>query len=382
MRVLELISSAGRYGAENMVLTLSRALERSGCQVRIGVFHNTHKPNIEIARCASELGVAVELIPCRGRADRAAVRGIENCVRAQAIDLIHTHGYKADLYGYFAAKRCGVPLIATCHNWPDKNLPLWSYSVLDRLVLRRFPRVAAVSEGVVKALRRLGVKREKITLIPNGIDLAQFDNARPALEGVIPRGQFVIGMVGRLVPAKGGSDFLEAARLVLQDFPETRFVFVGDGPDRGKLEGHASRLGIQHKVIFLGRRDDLPGIYASLDVMAQPSLTEGMPLTILEALAARRAVVATPVGAVPQLIRPEQTGLLVAPGDVAGLRAAISRLLADGEFRRQLGENGRALVQRDFSSDKMAGNYLALYDGLLQQWHKPGESLRKAQIRQ
>jgi glycosyltransferase involved in cell wall biosynthesis len=382
MRVLELISSAGHYGAENMLLTLSRALERGGCQVRIGVFHNAHKPNIEIARHAGQLGLSAELIPCRGRVDSAAVRAIVNYIHAQSIDLIHTHGYKADLYGYLAAKDCGVPLIATCHNWPDKNLPLWTYSVLDRLVLRRFPRVAAVSEGVVRALRRLGVKRKKIALIPNGIDLAQFDNARPALEGAIPCGQFVVGMVGRLVRAKGGRDFLEAARLVLKDFPETVFVFVGDGPDREELAARAGHLKIQQKVIFLGRRDDLPGVYASLDVMVQPSLTEGMPLTILEALAARRAVVATPVGAVPQLILPEQTGLLVKTKDVAGLHAAISRMLADGAFRRRLGENGRALVQRGFSSDQMAEKYLALYDELLQQRHTHREPPREAQIRQ
>jgi glycosyltransferase involved in cell wall biosynthesis len=365
MRILQLISSAGNYGAENMMVNLARALNRLGCQVAVGVFDNDHAPNTEVAAQAAALGLPVELIPCRGRADRGAVRAIRDCVQRQGSDLVHTHGYKADLYGYAATQRSGPALLATCHNWPATNLPLWVYSALDRLVLKRFARVVAVSEDVKKALRRFGVPAGKISVIGNGIDLNGFETALP-LQRENGRHGLRVGMVGRLVWAKGPEHLLRAAREILKQVPATSFVFAGDGPARKDLEKLARDWGIDASVSFLGRRSDMPSVYASLDIVALPSLDEGMPMTLLEAMAARKSVVATRVGAVPQVVLSEQTGLLIEPGDTAQLQGAILRLLQDPALRAKLEENGHALVRERFSAEAMARNYLSLYENLLE----------------
>src|SRR2546427_198094 len=189
--------------------------------------------------------------------------------------------------------------------------------MLDRWALRRFHRAVAVSEGVAVALRRGGVAPEKITTISNGVDVAVFSAGRPTLAAEIGKGnRLVVGMVSRLVRGKGADYFLHAASDVLSCFPETLFVLVGEGSARKELERLARELGIEKKVIFTGQRADMPGVYASLDVFVLPSLNEGMPLTVLEAQAANRAVIASRVGAVPQLIQHRETGLLIEPGDV------------------------------------------------------------------
>ncbi len=366
MRVLQLISSAGHYGAENMLVNLARALERLGCRSVVGVFENDHRPNMQVAERARQLGLAVELIPCRGRADLRSMRILRDAIRTKGIDLVHAHGYKADLYAYAAARRTGVPVLATCHNWPDKSVALRVYEFLDHMVLKRLPRVVAVSEGVAQSLRRFGMREGRISMIGNGIELDAFASAQPTLaQEYGKRDWLVVGMVGRLVPAKGADYLLRAARELLQSFPETLFVFVGEGPERGNLERLSRDLGMEANVVFAGQRQDMPGVYASLDLLVLPSLTEGMPMTILEAMAARKPVVATRVGAVPRIVIPEQTGLLTTPGNIQELRDALARLLADAGLRRRLGEQGHALVQEQYSAESMARNYLHLYESLL-----------------
>jgi len=139
------------------------------------------------------------------------------------------------------------------------------------------------------------------------------------------------------------------------------FVVIGAGPDREQLEHLARELSIKQNVRFTGQCTDMPGAYASMDVFVLASIDEGMPMAVLEALASKKPVVATSVGAVPRLIIPEETGLLVAPRDVHGLKLAILRLLNDSSLRWRLGNAGEALVKRSHSHDIMAQNYLQLY---------------------
>lgn len=376
MNVLHLISSAGHYGAENVLLNLAGSLERLGCRVALGVFVNARRPNTEIAEQARQQGLQVALIPCGGRADRSTVEAIRREIKSSGIELVHTHGYKADLYGYAAVRGAATPILATCHNWTGETLSLRLYAMLDRWVLRRFRMAVAVSESVAAQLRRAEVAPDRIAIISNGIDVARFREARPTLgEGIGKGDRLVVGMVGRLVREKGAEYLLRAAREVLPLHPDTLFVLVGEGPARAEFEQMAHELRIEGRVIFAGQRQDMPGVYASMDVLVLPSLNEGMPLVILEALAARRAVVATRVGAIPQCIVPRETGLLVEPANAAGLRDAIAELLGDAALRRDLGERGSAWVEQHHSSDAMARQYLALYDRLLGRPTSPPEPL-------
>jgi len=363
VNVLQLISSGGYYGAENVVVSLSESLERKNCRSVIGLFRHQHHHNEELIRQAQQRGLAVQEILCRGRWDWQTLRAIREKLESLNIDVLHTHGYKADIYGFLAARRPELPIVSTCHLWTHDTAAVRFYEILDSLFLRKFDAVVAVSDTIAESLYLSGILESKIQVIDNGIDLSSFSQARANLAGQINSGSnLVVGTVGRLVPQKGLEFFLRAAREVLTDFPNAAFVVIGAGPDREKLERMARDLGINQKVVFTGECTDMPGAYASMDVFVLASVDEGMPMVILEALASRRAVVATSVGAVPRLIVPGETGLLVPPRDVQALKMAILKFLNDSSLRVQFGNAGEALVKRNHSRDRMAQNYLQLYE--------------------
>jgi glycosyltransferase involved in cell wall biosynthesis/acetyltransferase-like isoleucine patch superfamily enzyme len=363
VNVLQLISSGGYYGAENVVVSLSESLENCNCRSVIGVFHNDDQRNEDLTRQAELRGLSVQPIACRGRWDRETIEAIRQKMEHLNIDLLHTHGYKADIYGFLASRKLGVPLVSTCHLWTHDTAAVRFYEFLDSLFLRRFDAVVAVSDTIAESLHVSGVCESQIRVIDNGIDIPSFHQARATLVEKIEKGRsLLVGTVGRLVPQKGMEYFLRAAREVLLEFPNVTFVVIGAGPDREKLEQLALELAIEQNVVFTGLCTDMPGAYASMDVFVLPSIDEGMPMAILEALASKKAVVATDVGAVPRLIIPEKTGLLVAPRDVPALKHAILRLLNDPSLRAALGNAGEALVKRSHSRDVMAQNYLELYE--------------------
>ncbi len=362
LRVLHLISSGGFYGAENVVIQLALALKRLNCEVIIGVFQNRHRPNTEIAETARLHGLEVQVFECRGKLDFGTVKAIRNFICEREVGILHTHGYKADIYGYRAAKSTRAGLVATTHSWPGKSCILRQYALLDRVILRWFDHVCAVSNKVADVLRRFHVPNEIITVVENGIDIGQFSGGRPVLrEELGLRENPLVGFVGRLAPEKGLEYLLRAAAGVLNTLPAAKVILAGDGPKRSALEKLARQLGIEKSVIFLGRRSDLASIYASFDVFVLPSLSEGMPLAVLEAMAAKKPVVATRVGAIPKMVKDQQTGLLVDAGDITGLQSAISLLLDRRDLRRTLGQSGHEVAKALFSSDSMAKNYLGIY---------------------
>jgi glycosyltransferase involved in cell wall biosynthesis len=361
MNVLHLISSGGYYGAENVVVSLAESLEAQGCQSVIGVFHNAHQRNEEFIRQAELRDLTVVRIPCRGRWDSKTVRAIRKTLDSRSIDVLHTHGYKPDFYGYAAARKRAVHLVATCHNWTRDTAAVRFYEFLDSLFLRAFDAVVVVSENMAKTLRFSGIHESRIRVIDNGIDMESFSSADTSPAENVPGGKLVVGTAGRLVPLKGLDNFLLSAREVLTEFAKVNFVILGAGPEREKLEGMARELGIEKNVVFTGHCADMPSAYTSMDVFVLASTVEAMPMVILEALASKKAVVATSVGAVPRLIIAEKTGLLIPPQNVQALTQAILRLLNNSTLRTQLGAAGAALVKRNHSRESMAQNYLQLY---------------------
>jgi glycosyltransferase involved in cell wall biosynthesis len=345
-----------------MLVNLARALVDEGCRSVVGVFEDPRCRHTEVAWEAIRRGLPIELIRCKGRVDSHAVSRIRRLIETQRIDIVHTHGYKADCYGFLAAWPRRVALFATVHNWPDKRLSMRLYAKADRTVLRAFDRIAVVSDVVAGILRRSGISAELIEIVRNGVRIDDFACAEPTLRTEYGwSGKYVIGFVGRLVNDKGGEVLVRAAKAIMAAHPNARVVFVGDGPARGRWEALAGALGVQSSVRFAGTRSDIARVYASLDVLVLPSLIEAMPMCLIEAMAAAKPVVATRVGAIPRLIDPEVTGLLVEPGDAEGLKAAISRLIEEPSFARRLGENGATLAAARFSEKEMAKSYVRLY---------------------
>jgi glycosyltransferase involved in cell wall biosynthesis len=375
VKVLQLISSAGYYGAENMLLNLCASQEQSGCENSLLLFYNVHVPNVEFYERARRRGLSVRMVHCNGRADWRAVKQIEEYIQEDEVDLVHTHGYKADLYGYLAAWRCHKPVVATCHNWVGGTAALGIYNHLDRMALKKFNALAAVSDAVAHRLLAFGVPAEKIKTIANGIDVKAFECAQP-LPPLQDAGSTVVGMVARLDLQKGFEYLLRAARELCQMFPGLRIVIAGEGPDRSAIEEMIEQYGLQSSVVLAGQQSNMPAVYAAMDIFVLPSLNEGLPMTVLEAMAASKPVIATRVGAIPSVIQDGENGLLVAPKDPEGLRNAIASLLNDPERRRRLGDQAHAWVSQNYTSEGMAVKYREMYEEVL---GKPAPSAISAQ---
>ncbi len=363
MRVLHIISSGGMYGAEAVILNMSRTLNEGPHRSTLGVFSNSSKPNLQLHESASREGIESHLIPCKGRLDRTAIRRIRELAAQAGADVVHAHGYKADLYVYFALRGSNIPLISTCHTWYNHDPKDHFFGVVDRLILRSYGSIVAVSEGVREQLLSAGVRADKISMIRNGIDLRTFDRAPVVLKDELGwSGCPLVGLVGRLSMEKGVDIFLTAAARVLDHLPIAKFVVVGDGPDRTKLDALIDELGIRGNVRMLGRRDDMPAVYASLDLMVSSSRREGLPMAILEGMASRLPLIATPVGAVPTVVLDGRTGVLIPAEAPELLATGIIELLRDDALRQRLGSAARQLVEDQFSAQRMTADYLRVYE--------------------
>ena len=362
MKVLHIISSGGMYGAEAVILNMSRMLERQHGSV-LGVFSNSSNPNLQFYEVAVKEGLESHLIPCRGQVDRSAIAAILELATQSGADVVHAHGFKADIYTYLALRGFGVPLVSTCHTWYDNDLLVTLYGMLDRTVLRKYSRVVAVSDEVKQRLLKAGVRDDTIRMVRNGIDLRPFAGASPSLrDPSAPNRSLVIGLVGRLAWEKGVDVFLSAAAVVLTEFPAATFVVVGEGPDQGKLEQLIDDLKIRGSVSLLGRRDDMPAVYASLDIMVSSSRQEGLPMAILEGMASSLPLVASAVGEVPTVLQEDVTGLLVPAEDVERLAAGILELLRDAAKRKRFGAAARQLIRDEYSAERMTSDYLRVYE--------------------
>jgi glycosyltransferase involved in cell wall biosynthesis len=363
VKILHIISSGGMYGAEAVILNLSHALNEGPHSSALGVFANSASPNLQLHEVAAKEGIESHLVPCKGQIDRTVSASIRKLASRTNAEIVHAHGYKADIYTYFALRGSGLPLVSTCHTWYDNNRLVTLYGKADRLVLRNYAAVVAVSDEVKQRLLGAGVREDKIHLVRNGIDLRPFDDALPSLrDGPTSSHPPIVGLIGRLSIEKGVDIFLHAAAHVLIALPSTKFVVVGDGPDRDKLESLIDELKIRESVSMLGRRDDMPSVYASLDIMVSASRKEGLPMAILEGMASRLPLVATAVGEVPTVVLDGRTGVLLPPEDPATLASAIIKLLQDSAERGRLGAAARKLIEDEFSADRMTADYLRVYE--------------------
>ncbi|MHB9154960.1 MAG: glycosyltransferase [Endomicrobiales bacterium] len=368
MRIVQLISSSGFYGAENMVLELSQGLRGSGHEVIVANLGAPHKKREKIIEKAAEMRLPFAEIPCRGRLDVMSVKNLKRIVEEHGVEIVHSHGYNSNFYALWARNGAGTKLVATCHNWLGESARMKYYRYLDKLVIRKFDRVVTVSRLLRQEIAASGVAPERVTTIHNGISAhpRKPGASREALrrEHGIGGNVRVVGTVGRLSPEKGHAFLLEAAREVTRRCPGVAFVLVGDGPARRSLESKAAALGMGGRVIFAGNRDNVADYLELFDLFVLPSLKEGLPMALLEAMRAGKPVVATKVGEVPLVVGGE-AGILVEPGETRPLSGAILSLLEDGQRAAAMAGASRAAVRRRFSSERMTEEYITLYGKLL-----------------
>jgi glycosyltransferase involved in cell wall biosynthesis len=350
------------YGAEAVILNMSRVLNSGPHHSILGVFSNSSNPNLQLHDKASEEGIESHVILCNGQLDRRAVAGIRELAVQTGADVVHAHGFKADVHVYLALRGSGIPFVSTCHTWYDNNWLVYFYGVVDRITLRKFARVVAVSDEVKNRLLKAGVQAGAIRLIRNGIDVRPFDDAVPSLrQDPALNDRLVVGLIGRLSWEKGVDTFLRSVSRVLVEYPSARFVVVGEGADKDKLEQLLDELKIRESVSMLGRRNDMPAVYASLDVMVSASRQEGLPMAILEGMASSLPLVATAVGEVPTIVLDRRTGILVRAENPDVVAEGILELLRDPAMRKRFGAAARKRVEEEYSAVRMTNDYLGVY---------------------
>ena len=357
MRALQLVSSAGFYGAEQMVCLLSSSLTHVGVDSCLGLFNADAPQCRQLRQRAEAQDTPVWNLHCKGRWDVSAIRALVRFLRAEHVDVVHAHGYKANVYGWVAARIAGCAIVATCHNWTERTSALQCYAQLDRLLLRRFDMVAAVSRGIVSQLRRAGIRNKAIRVISNGIDVARYRNA----SSTSPQGAIVLGCISRLSKEKGVDVLLWALPKILRRYPTLQCVVAGEGVERDSLRTLAETLGVSQSFHMPGFCDDTPQFLSRCTIVVQPSRMEAMPLAILEAMAAGKAIVASAVGEIPRLLDDGSAGYLVPPGKPELLADAIIALLSDANLRRAFGDRAQARATAQFDTSNMAREYLRMY---------------------
>ncbi|BCM91375.1 D-inositol 3-phosphate glycosyltransferase [Abditibacteriota bacterium] len=315
--------------------------------------------------------------------DVRALRDLVRHFRALRPHLVDTHLSKAGILGRFAARLTRVPLVMhTFHvnifegySWNSPQRAL--YLRLEQVCARWSNRLICLSDDLGAELIGLGIGQpSQWQTIRLGLELDGFDatpehrrNDREQLrrELALPSETPLVGVIARLAPVKGLKFLLDAAPAILNAVPRTHFVIAGDGPSRERLETQTREMNLSGRVHFLGMRADVAALYRAFDCMALPSLQEGTPISLIEALAARAPVVASDVGGVSLLVRHERTGLLVAPRDSDALAQAVVRVLKSPEESRHFGEEGRTQMCREWSATRLVEDHRALYARLWQE---------------
>jgi len=358
--ILHTESSRQWGGQEQRILLEAVELKKRGYRLIIAC-----RPDSRLLPRAGEKGIETRIIDIRSAFSPRALVKLIFLIFRERVDIINTHSSKDSWLATPAVRLVTrVKVIRTRH----VSIPIARH--LFSFIYRMPHKVITCGEAIKKAMiRDNGFVPGKIVSIPTGVDLKRFDftikGSKVRKEWGIETGTPLVGIIGIIRSEKGHAYFVEAAEQVLKVRPEVRFLIVGNEPKGDTIIRRIKALGREKEIIMAGLRDDIPEVLAALDIFVLPSLREGVPQGIAQALAMKKPVVATEVGGVPELIRDQQTGLLVPPADAKSLSRAILSLLDDREKARRLGENGRRLIEEKFSLKIMTEEIETLYKDLL-----------------
>ncbi|MGQ0607985.1 MAG: glycosyltransferase family 4 protein [Chloroflexota bacterium] len=354
-RILQLLATGGNGGAQESYTGLLLRLDRSRYDVRA----LSLSAGSAVSRLRA-LGVPVDVIDETD--DELAVRELAAWLRREEIDLVHSHMFRAEVLGTRAAVAAGTPVImATVHSSRVRSP---ADTALLASLTPQMDRLIVPSDSIAHKVRREGRDRSRFAVIPNGVDLSRFASPAPPCtmrdEFEIPCGAPLLGVVARLEPEKGHRFLLDAMPAILESAPDTWLAVVGEGSEADALTARAAA--ISDRIVFTGRRDDVSALTADLTVAVLPSLREAQGISILEAMARRRPVVASAVGGIPEVITSGVDGLLVPPADSGALASAIGSLLGSPALRERLGEAGYRTVRDQFSIDAQVKRIEVVYD--------------------
>ena len=378
-RVAHVITRLCKGGAQENTFSTVRLANRDRFDVDL-ISGSTYGSEGSIEGAVASAGIEILRVPSLVRNpnpwhDLRAYSQLKRIFREKRYDIVHTHTSKAGYIGRLAAAHAGVPILV---HTPHGHIFFGYFSAgltafftrLERHAARKTDQLIALTHrGIEEHLERGVGRRDQWEAIFSGIDLAPYgqsiarrEDTRAALG--IGADDFLAGAVGRLEPVKGFAYFVEAARVVTGNAPESRFILVGDGSLSGELRSQAADLGDRFR--FPGLRHDVPDLMAAMDVCVVPSLNEGMGRVLLEAGAAGVPVVASKVGGIPEILRDGETGILVAPRDVSGIAEGILTLHGNPDLRKRMSETARK-ISAGYSLERMVERIEALYETLIEE---------------
>jgi glycosyltransferase involved in cell wall biosynthesis len=355
-RILHTEASLGWGGQEIRIVHEAAGIAARGNHVMIAAPENS----VILGR-AREAGI--EVFPAGfNKRNPLSVRAMMALIDRLRPDILNTHSSADSWVSALAARlsRSRPKIIRTRH----LSTPI-SRSLLSRVIYDILPD-AVITTG--EEIRWMMIERNRfdggrIVSIPTGVDLVRFDIAR--VQPVLPAKGFTAGMVGVLRSWKGHGYFIRAVPAILKKIPRATFYIAGDGPQYDNIRKMITELDLEDKVILLGHREDIPEVLASLDVVVQPSYAnEGIPQSVLQAMAMERPVVASDAGAIKEVVIDGKTGFLTAPKDPAGLAEKIIRLYEGPSLRAAFGRAGRMLVEKNHSVGHMLDRIESLYGAL------------------
>lgn len=365
-RILYVIATLDAAGAERQMVQLVTRLDRGTFQPQVCCL--TRGGPLEAVLKAAD--VPTQILEKRGKFDRRVFRRLRTILREFEPHIVHTWLPTANTIGRLAALRGRRPLLVASERAADVwkgRLRRW----VDRRLAQRTDLILCNAQAVRRfLLERIGLPGDRIQVIRNGLDIESFDRCagQEPSDGLPPaaRGP-VIGTVARLEPQKDVPGLVEAFARLPDRMSDARLWIVGEGPERLRIESQIARHGLAERAWLAGRRDDVPALLRRMELFVLPSLWEGLPNAVLEAMAARRPVVATRVDGTPEAVADGETGLLVPPRDTGALTAAMARLLDDPDLRARYGAAGRQRVETAFGIERMVKEtcdaYLSLPGG-------------------
>lgn len=357
--VLHLSSTSGPGGAETLVKRLAASLDPARFRSIVCLFRRGW-----LYDALAELGIPTWVIGMHGALDVGWAREFAALARRERVAAIHAHEFTANAYGSLMGQLLRVPVVATVHGksyFADRAKRRMAYRYVSRV-----SRMVAVGEDLKAFIvRRAGVAAQRVGVIYNGVDGW---TPPPATRAAALRAELglhayehVVGAVGSLYPVKGHVHLLQALPRILAEHPKTVLLLAGQGELEQPLRAEAARLRVEAHVKFLGLRGDVPALLSLLDAFVLPSLSEGLSMALLEAMAAAKPVVATRVGGNPEVVLDGETGFLVEAQSPESIADGVARLLRDKARAARMGERGRARALERFSFRATVEQYQRLY---------------------
>jgi len=354
-------------GAEQALVELALGLDRERFQVQVVSLRPAPPaPRDRLVRRLGEGGIEVEYLGAKSKLSgpRTLMR-LRKLLRLQRPDVLQTFLFHANVLGPMAAKRAGVPHVVTGLRVAERSRRwrAWAEARASRSVAKH----VCVSQAVAKfAHEEIGLREERLMVIPNGVDAQRFASARSAdvqRMGILP-GRRLIACVGRLDRQKGLDRLMAIAPQLLSRLPEHDLLLVGNGPEHRMIESVAREKNIAPRVHLVGWQDDVPGILSASEMLVLPSRWEGMPNVVLEAMASGLPVVAMRVEGVEEILGESASEQVVDQGDTAGFLSRLVEILEDCDLAVSLGERNAARVVSEFSWPRAVEQYAALYESL------------------